>query len=132
MKRKTFILNFEVVTLLFVLLATTKSFSLNYTISFTGSGASSTVESVIVQNLTKGTTVSVPIGNNLNLTDVVTAVQRVSVNEETIHVYPYSMEGKFTVSFFAKQAGVTQINAFSKRQKNNWNKFKFTDRQQYI
>jgi hypothetical protein len=94
-------------------LASLPCFGLNYTITFTGSGASTTVGDVIVQNLTKGTTVTVPAGNVLNLSDAPDAVEQVSANDETILVYPASSDGKSIVSFFAKQAGVTQINAFS-------------------
>ena len=36
-----------------------------------------------------------------------------SATDETIHVYSNSVEGKSTISFFAKQTGVTQINTFS-------------------
>lgn len=90
-----------------------KTVALNYTITFTGTGASTTVNSVIVQNLTKGTSVTVPAGNVLNLSDAPNAVEQVSANDETIRVYKTLIDGKFIVSFFAKQAGVTQINAFS-------------------
>ena len=90
-----------------------KTVALNYTISFTGTGASYTVDSVIVQNLTQGTSVTVHTGNVLNLSDVGTAVEQLSTTDETIHVYPNSVEGKSNVSFFAKQADVTQLNAFN-------------------
>jgi len=90
-----------------------KTFALNYTISFTGTGASSTIDSVIVQNLTKGTKVTVPARNVLNLSDVPTAVEQFSANNETIRVYAASVDGKSRVSFFSKQAGVTQLSVFS-------------------
>src|ERR1035437_9005989 len=90
-----------------------KTVALNYTITFTGTGASTTVGSVIVQNLTKGTTVTVPAGNVLNLSDAPNAVGQVSANDETIRVYPASVGGKSIVSFFAKQAGSTQLSVFS-------------------
>jgi uncharacterized protein (TIGR02145 family) len=96
-----------------LLVASLPCFALNYTITFTGTGASTTVGSVIVQNLTRGTLVTVPAGNVLNLTDVPTAVEQVSISDEMICVYPASTDGKSIVSFFAKQAGVTQLNAFS-------------------
>src|ERR1035437_9372300 len=102
---------FFVLSLLF--LASLPCFGLNYTITFTGTGASTTVGNVIVQNLTKGTTVTVPAGNVLNLSDATTAVGQVSENDEMIRVYPASVNGKYMVSFFAKQAGVTQLSAFS-------------------
>jgi len=95
-----------------LLVASLPGFALDYTITFTGSGASTTVDSVIVQNLTKGTKVTVLAGNVLNLT-VATAVEQVSSNDEFIRIYPNFVEGKSTVSFFAKQAGSTQINVIS-------------------
>ncbi len=84
--------------------------AINYTISFTGSGASTTVGDVLVQNLTRSTSVTVPAGNVLSLT-VATAVEQLNATDETIHIYSNSVEGKTTVSFFAKQTGETQINA---------------------
>jgi len=102
-----------VVASCFLGLLPVKTVALNYTISFTGTGASSTVDSVIVQNLTKGTSVTVPAGNVLNLSDAATAVEQVSISDETIRVYPASVTGKSIVSFFAKQAGVIQLSAFS-------------------
>ena len=53
-----------------------KTVALNYTITFTGTGASTTVESVTVQNLTKGTSVTVPAVNVLNLSDGVFTVDQ--------------------------------------------------------
>src|ERR1035437_9242191 len=90
-----------------------KTVALNYTITFTGTGASSTVDNVTVQNLTQGTSVTVPAGNVLNLSDAANAVEQVGANNETIRVYPASANGKSIMSFFSKQAGVTQLNAFS-------------------
>lgn len=87
--------------------------AINYSISFTGSGASTIVGDVIVQNLTKGTTVIVPAGNVLNLSDGLSAIEQLNVNDETIRVYPNNVGGKSTLSFFAKQAGSTQINVYS-------------------
>src|ERR1035437_4609454 len=76
------ITTFFVLSLLLV--ASLPCFGLNYTITFTGTGASSTVNSVIVQNLTKGTTVTVPAGNVLNLSDAPNAVGQVSANKPEI------------------------------------------------
>ena len=41
---------------------TSKTFAIDYTISFTGSGAGTVVDSVIVQNLTRNTSVKIPAG----------------------------------------------------------------------
>jgi uncharacterized protein (TIGR02145 family) len=113
MKKKDLFSHLISITLFLMLFVTLKTYALDYTINFTGTGASTTVESVIVQNLTKGTTVTVPTGNVLNLNDAPNAVEQLNANDETIRVYPNSVEGKSTVSFFAKQAGSTQLNAFS-------------------
>src|SRR5665647_1286095 len=87
--------------------------AINYSIIFTGTGASTTVGDVVVQNLTKGTTVTVPAGNILNLSDVISAVEPLNANDENIQVYPNSVGGASTLSFFAKQGGSTQINVYS-------------------
>jgi len=106
MKRITFFV------LSLLVAASSPCFALDYTISFTGSGASTTVDNVIVQNLTQGTTVNVPAGNVLNLTGT-TAIEQVNATDEFIRIYPNATEGKSTLSFFSKQAGSTQINVFS-------------------
>ena len=94
-----------------LLAASLPGFALDYTITFTGSGASTTVGDILVQNLTQSTSVTVPEGNVLSLT-VSTAVEQLSASDKTIRIYPNSLEGKTTVSFFAKQTGNMQINAF--------------------
>ena len=99
--------------LIAMLVLTGKVFALSYNVTFTGSGASSTVESVVVKNLTKGTTVTVPAGNTLNLTDGISAVEEVNVDDEFIRIYPNSLDGSSTVSFLSKQIGSTEINAFT-------------------
>jgi uncharacterized protein (TIGR02145 family) len=113
MEKKDLFSHLIITALFLMLFLSLKSYALDYTITFTGTGASTTVESVIVQNLTKGTTVTVPTGNSLKLSDAPNAVEQLNANDETIRVYPNSVEGKSTVSFFAKQAGSTQLNAFS-------------------
>ena len=99
--------------LLLLLVASLPAFALDYTITFTGNGASTTVDNVVVQNLTRGTSVTVPSGNVLNLTDAVTSVEQLNATADFIRIFPNAVKGKSTVSFYAKQAGRTQINVFS-------------------
>lgn len=94
---------FFILPLLFVTIL--PCFGISYNITFTGSGASISVGDVLVNNLTTGTSVTVPAGNILNLSDGQTAVAQLSANDETIRIYPNSVEGISTISFFAKQAG---------------------------
>jgi len=88
-----------------MLFVTFKSFALDYSITFTGIG----LEKVIVQNLTKGSSVTVPTGNILNLKDVVSDVVPLSSKDEGIRISPNSSQDKLTVSFLAKQAGPVQV-----------------------
>lgn len=94
--------------LLFVV--TVKSYALDYTITFTASGLSSSI-GVIVQNMTRGTSVNVPTGNTLLLTGT-SSVDQLSVNEEGISISQNQVAGIATFSFFAKQAGNNQIEVF--------------------
>ncbi len=113
MEKKNLFSHLIITALFLMLFVTLKTYALDYTITFSGTGASTTVESVIVQNLTKGTTVTVPTGNSLKLSDAPNAVEQLNADDDFIRIYPNLIEGKSTVSFFAKQAGSTQLNAFS-------------------
>jgi uncharacterized protein (TIGR02145 family) len=88
-------------------------FGLEYTITFVGSGASETVNSVVVENLATGAKITVPEGNTLRLTDALSGIDEIRANqEETIHVAQNS-DGTSVVSFFAKQAGAAQVDVFT-------------------
>ena len=100
-----------VILLLFIIIS--PCFGLSFNITFTGSGVRSNVGDVLVQNLTTGTTVTRPSGNTLNLSDGQTAVAHLSADDQTIRVFSNSEDGISTISFYAKQTGNAQINAFS-------------------
>jgi len=87
--------------------------AVNYIVNFTGSGTATSVESVIVQNLTKGITATVFAGSDLVLSDQPNAVEQITANNEIIHIYPTGEEGKYSLSFYSKNNGTTQINAYS-------------------
>lgn len=111
--RKKYLFPFIVTVLILILLPTTITVALNYNINFTGSGASASVDSVIVQNLTKGTTLNLKAGNSLNLSDETNAVDQLYTNDEGIVIYPNRVDGKSTLSFYSKLAGNTQISVYS-------------------
>jgi len=91
-----------------------KTYALNFTISFTASGASNSVGTVQVQNLRSGATLVVPMGNVLNLYDgTTTATNNINISDKDIIVYPNPVIEKTTISFFAKQNGESQIQVFS-------------------
>ncbi|HEY5590606.1 MAG TPA: FISUMP domain-containing protein [Paludibacter sp.] len=113
MKSKFYSFPLVMTTVLLLFFGTVKTFALDYSISFTGSGASTLVASVEVKNLTQGTSVTVPIGNTLNLKDVETSVTQLSDNNPSLRVSFNPGNESSTVSFVAKQKGMTQINVFA-------------------
>ena len=108
MKRKTIIFCFVITAFFLMIIMPVKVYASDYTISFTGTGASTTVDSVIVQNLTKGTSVIVPANYSLQLLDV-TAVEQVAADYEVIRIIPNPISDKSVVSFYANQSGNTHI-----------------------
>ncbi|HEY5509349.1 MAG TPA: FISUMP domain-containing protein [Paludibacter sp.] len=90
-----------------------KSQALNYTINFTGTGASPTVGSVIVQNLTQGTTVTVPTGSSLNLVVSSTAVEQFNADNLGLNILQRGTDGKATLSFVINKPGNTQVAVYS-------------------
>ena len=77
----------------------------NYLISFIGTGASTTVSTVKVDNLTKATTLSITGSDILHLT-VATAVNPVKDNQSSqIKIYPNPMTDNSTLEIFPPVAG---------------------------
>lgn len=95
-----------------VFFGTFQAFAVDYTISFTGSGKSTTVGSVEVQNITQGTSVTVPGGDVLVLTVTNTALNPLTAVNDGLRISS-SVAGSSTVSFYAKQAGNTRISVYS-------------------
>jgi uncharacterized protein (TIGR02145 family) len=110
--KKLFHQSFKILIALFLTLSITiKVYAFDYTITFTATGAGTTIESIVVQNITQGTTVTLTAGNVLNLTDY-TALNQVKANDQSLQIYPNPAQGKATVSFYASEGGNTQINVF--------------------
>lgn len=103
----------SLVTLLVFLCLCFNAVALDYNISFTGSGATTSVGNVVVQNLTRGNVVVVPAGNILNLTDQTNALDKLSATDGDLKIYPSGEQGKFIVTFFAATTGNTVVNAYS-------------------
>lgn len=95
-----------------ILLTITKSYALNYSIGFTATGLTNSVGNVHVQNLTKGTSVTVPNGNTLTLTDLSTAIDINKSIDVGIHISQNSNNGKYTLTFNVENAGNTQVSVF--------------------
>ena len=80
------------------------------TINFTANGASTIIDQVVVNNLTQGTSVTVPAGSTLLLIDA-TSVPQLNVNE-SLHISPNPILTKAKVSFYSEKGGLTKINVF--------------------
>ena len=114
MKTKTTIFRSALAAVL-LLTATTQSYAtFSYTISFTAvGGVTTSVGSVEVKNLTKGTTATVPSGNTLTLTDQTTAVDELNANDGGIRVSQNGSTGTSTLTFYAEQGGNAQVAAYT-------------------
>jgi len=109
MKKNYYLALFASVLMFFGALQT---FAQVYTISFTGSGESATVESVEAQNVTQGISTTVPSGDVLVL-NVNTALNPLSAYSNGMQISSNSAAGTSTVSFYAKQAGNARISVYS-------------------
>ena len=97
----------------FLLLAVTtiSANAFDYTISFTASGAATTLSNVEVQNLTQNTSVVVPAGAPVILT-VSTAAPYLKANSLNLKIYPNPMTEKSIVSFYSEFGGKTDIAVY--------------------
>ncbi|MDF1570918.1 MAG: FISUMP domain-containing protein [Bacteroidales bacterium] len=85
----------------------------NYLISFTGTGASSTIDTVKVENLATGESLSLNGDDNLRLLDSL-AVSYVVENEQffKINIYPNPMQGKSVIEISPPAEGDAIISVW--------------------
>ena len=100
------------ITLCILALTTITANAFDYYITFTGSGASTTVDSVVIQNLSKGTKVTVPAGTQFRLYDTESGINDFNATSNLAYVYPNPMTGDATFTFSAKNGGNTQITVY--------------------
>ncbi|MFA5032556.1 MAG: FISUMP domain-containing protein [bacterium] len=87
---------------IFVLLifSITKTYAQNYQITFAGTGSSTTVDSVKVENLTQCTSLNLSGSDTLELE--VTGINELDLNtvsDNTMHIYPNPMTGNCSIDF---------------------------------
>jgi uncharacterized protein (TIGR02145 family) len=90
-----------------------RSTALEHTLTFTGSGTSTTVDSVLAQNITRGLAVTVPAGKTLKLSDEPNAIYSVEDNEYQISIYPNPIQGTSTLSFYSPVSGQTKVDVLA-------------------
>lgn len=98
-------------TIFFLLIiATTIVRAQDYLISFAGTGSAVSVDSVKVENLTQGTSLTVYNGNQLQLLGTVSVADPVARNnQKSLMVYPNPSAGEVLVTFEATAAGIATI-----------------------
>lgn len=102
-----------VVITLFVCIASPCLYAFNYNVSFTGSGLSSTVDSVLVTNSYKGISIMIHSGETLVLSDEVSAVDDAVSDNESMCVLTNSLNSKSKLSFYAKNSGNSYVSVFT-------------------
>lgn len=84
-----------------------------YTISFQASGAGSTVDDVLVQNVTQGTATTLTGTDLLQLSATNTGFNSGNIGRQNnISVYPNPFTNQSTVTFYATESGVAAIELF--------------------
>ncbi|MDD5528630.1 MAG: FISUMP domain-containing protein [bacterium] len=93
--------------------AITKTYAQNYQITFAGTGASTTVDSVKVENLTQCTDTTLSGSDILYLTATGIAESDLnSVKGNSLHIYPNPMAGNCSVDFEATTQGKTTLKLY--------------------
>jgi uncharacterized protein (TIGR02145 family) len=106
--------HFLYLTLAFLLLNVAQTSAAYYTISFTGTGVSTKLDSVVIQNLTKGTQVTVPEGNVLLLTSSFpTNMSNTPHDNRSINIIPNPIQNSAIVEFPVYNDGEATVAVFT-------------------
>ncbi|MGD0710332.1 MAG: FISUMP domain-containing protein [Bacteroidales bacterium] len=85
----------------------------NFLITFAGTGSSTTVDSVKVENTSQCTYTSLGGNDILNLTSVLTGINELNTNaDNTLHVFPNPMTGLSLINFNAIASGNAIIELY--------------------
>jgi len=107
-KNKIWIYSLAIIGMFLMLSVTLKTYGQNYTISFTATGAVTTIDSVKVENITQGTSLSIIGNDTLHLIET-SGIKDLSEKNENIKVYPNPMQGQTELSFYAEKSGNVQL-----------------------
>jgi hypothetical protein len=111
-KNKDSIFQSVVVGVLLILFPLLQTNAQNYQISFAGKGASATVTSVKVENLTQCSSLVLNEGDILNLTGTVGINVRNVDPGNNVRIYPNSMKGSCSIEFEASAQGKTTLELY--------------------
>ena len=85
-----------------------KTSAQNYLISFTATGAATTLDSVKAENITQATSLTVIGDDTLHLIGTA-GINDLSIDEERIKIYPNPMQRQSELSFYAKKTGNARL-----------------------
>ena len=93
----------------------------DYQIIFSGTGSSTNVDSVMVENITRNKRITVKGNEILHLTSISTDVIPIQENTaRTLNIFPNPMVEASTIVFQAIASGVSQIEVFDCKWKNHF------------
>ncbi len=99
--------------LLFLTLSILSLHAQDYKIYFSGNGASTSVETVNVENLTQGKSISLSGSDILHLKAIVTGINPVlEYMDYPIHIFPNPANGNCTIEFGVRKSGLATIKFF--------------------
>ena len=102
----------QLFTLLILLLLAANLKAQDYLVDFTGTGESSTVTTVKVENLTAGTSLTINGTDVLRLTSTVNISDVENEKSSGLKIYPNPMTDKSKLIFFAPEAGIAVISIY--------------------
>lgn len=92
-----------------VILLSPALFSQDYKLSFAGTGSSTTVGSVIVENLTQNKSVTLNGNETLHLAATITGINDVDEVKEKLFISPNPIVDEGVATFFAKNEGLVSV-----------------------
>jgi uncharacterized protein (TIGR02145 family) len=102
----------EKISFLIILICSLTANAQNYFISYTGTGGSTTVETVVVENLSSGLTVSMNGGDVLHLTGTVGILPVVNKQSMGLKIYPNPMNAYSTIAIYPPVTGDAVISIY--------------------
>ena len=95
-----------------MVLAFYKANAQNYRLTFAATGASNSIDSIQVRNLTQGTALTLAGTDTLNLQGVLGVTNTFNSTNKSLRIYPNPMGQKCTIEFEAPETGPANIAIF--------------------
>jgi uncharacterized protein (TIGR02145 family) len=96
-----------------MVLAFYKANAQNYRLTFAATGASNSIDSIQVRNLTQGTALTLAGTDTLNLQGVLDVPNTFNSTNKSLRIYPNPMGQKCTIEFEAPETGQANIAIFN-------------------